>query len=636
MGTRIILFLNLLIFLSISDSSHQANTGDFIFHGFNNAGTKIATDGAARVEPNGILKLTNDSPRLVGHAFYETPIQLKDGKRSFSFSTAFAFAIVPEYKKLGGHGFAFTLSKSRDLSEALPSQYLGLLNENNMGNFSSHIFAVEFDTVKDLELGDINDNHVGIDINSLISNASAKASCFDQNISEKQEIHLQSGKTIQAWIDYDANRKEIRVTLSRSSSKPAFTILSYPVELSPILKEYMYVGFSASTGLLASSHYVSGWSFKTNGQAPSLDLSLCPSIPGPNKNRLPITVVAFLLAAGLLAFTVGFSFYVAGKINNRDVVEPWELDVGPHRFSYRELKQATGGFSDNNLLGSGGFGKVYRGTLPDFKVQIAVKRISHESKQGLREFVTEIESIGRLRHRNLVSLRGWCRRKTDLLLVYDLMPNGSLDKYIRDDPGIVLSWQQRVKIVKDVANGLLYLHEEWERAVIHRDVKSGNVLLDSGMNARLGDFGLAKLHEHGSGPDTTRVVGTLGYVAPELTRSRKPSWRSDVFAYGAVVLEVVCGRRPVEVRAGPEELVLVDWVWDKWREGRVMEVVDQRLGGMFDRAQAVEVIRLGLLCSDDEPQKRPRMREVVRVLEVELTVAQTLGECGPDVLTNTP
>ncbi|KAL3629485.1 L-type lectin-domain containing receptor kinase S.4 [Castilleja foliolosa] len=360
-----------------------------------------------------------------------------------------------------------------------------------------------------------------------------------------------------------------------------------------------------------------------NGQTRALDLSLCP-VPGQNKKQLPFTLGASSLAVIFLILGIGIVVYIFKKIKNSDAVELWELDISPHRFSYKELKTATRGFRDRELIGFGGFGRVYRGTLPDSNTQVAVKRISHESKQGLREFLTEIEIIGRLRHRNLVLLQGWCRRRGDLLLVYDFMPNGSLDKYIYDEPEIVLTWEQRFKIVRNVASGLLYLHEGWEQTVIHRDIKAGNVLLDSEMNGRLGDFGLAKLYEHGSIPGTTRVVGTLGYLAPELTKTGKPTTGSDVFAFGALLLEVVCGRRPIETKAMPEELILLDWVWDKWREGCILEVVDPRLRSEFDEVEVLVVIKLGLLCSDNVPRKRPSMREVVRVLEGELALPDEL------------
>lgn len=153
---------------------------------------------------------------------------------------------------------------------------------------------------------------------------------------------------------------------------------------------------------------------------------------------------------------------------------------------------------------------------------------------------------------------------------------------------------------------------------------TGNVLLDSELNGRLGDFGLAKLYDHGSNPSTTRVVGTLGYMAPELTRTGKPTTSSDVFAFGAFLLEVVCGRRPIELKALPEELILVDWVWEMWKQGNVLDVVDKRLGGEFDSNLAVVVIKLGLMCSNNVATRRPSMRQVVRFLEREVEMPETV------------
>lgn len=620
------LFLILFILLSRTVFSDE-----FLYNGFNGVeASNLSLNGVAQIVKYGALKLTNEASRVVGHAFYKNPIRFKNsqsGKVS-SFSTAFAFGIVPEYAKLGGHGFAFTISRTKEMKGVLPSQYLGLLNSSNVGNFSNHVFAVEFDTVQDFEFGDISDNHVGIDMNDLKSNASVNVSYFSEGNSTKQNLYLQSGKTIQAWIDYDSTRNLLNVTLSLSSTKPTSSILSFPVDLSPILEEFMYVGFSASTGLLASSHYIIGWSFKMNGKAQSLDLDSLPFLPRPKKNQTILIVATSLSAFVFLAFGLILALYVIWKIKNIDVIEPWELEIGPHRFSYKELKKATRGFRDKELLGFGGFGRVYKGTLPKTNTVVAVKRINHEAKQGLQEFVSEIATIGRLRHRNLVQLIGWCRRRGDLLLVYDLMPNGSLDKYIYDEPRIILTWDQRFKIIKGVASGLLYLHEEWEQTVIHRDIKAGNVLLDSDMNGRLGDFGLAKLYEHGANPSTTRVVGTLGYLAPELTKTGKPTTSSDVFAFGALLLEVACGRRPIEAKALPEELIIVDWVLDKWKEGAILEVVDPRLNGEYDEMEAVMVLKLGLMCSNNTPSKRPSMRLVVRYLEGEMLLPETLA--APD------
>ncbi|CBI31642.3 unnamed protein product, partial [Vitis vinifera] len=512
---------------------------EFFYDSFHGAGNNLSLNGVAKIEKNGMLRLTNDVARWFGRGFYPSPIRFKNssGGKAFSFSTAFAFAIVPQYPTLGGHGLAFAITSTKELPGALPRQYLGLLNATDNGNSTNHVFAVEFDTVQDFEFNDISDNH-----------------------------------TIQAWIDYDGQRDQLNVFLSPHSTKPTSPILSCGVNLSSILKEFMYVGFSASTGLLASSHYVLGWRFKMNGVAESLDLSSLPKLPGPKRNNTPLIIGVSVAATSMIVFAVALAFYLIRKIKNADVIEAWELDIGPHRFSYQELKKATRGFRDKELIGFGGFGKVYKGTLRNSNTQVAVKRISHESKQGMREFVSEIASIGRLRHRNLVQLLGWCRRRGDLLLVYDYMPNGSLDK--------------------------------------------------------LGDFGLAKLYEHGSNPSTTRVVGTLGYLAPELTRTGKPTRSSDVFAFGALLLEVVCGRRPVEAKALPEELILVDWVWERWREGAILDVVDPRLKGEYDEVEVVVVLKLGLMCSNNSPAVRPSMRQVLRYLEGEVALPEELS--APD------
>lgn len=626
MAKRLLILFCLLFW--VSRTAFSIWDDEFIFSGFGgDAKANISLDGVAEIDKKGILELTNTTAKRFGHAFYSKPINFKNSStgKAFSFSTAFAFGIVPQFERLGGHGLAFVISRTRELKGVLPSQYLGLMNATDFGNFSNHLLAVEFDTVQDFEFGDISDNHIGIDINSMVSNASANASYFPEGNPTEEKIFLQCGKTIQSWIDYDSSKNELNVTLSLSSTKPSFSILSFQMDLSPIIEENMFVGFSASTGVLASSHYIYGWSFKMNGQAQSLDLSSLPSLPGPPKSRKAMILATSLSSVAFLAVIAFIVMYTICRLKNMDIIEPWELEVGPHRFKYEELKKATRGFKDKELLGFGGFGRVYKGTLPKSRTEVAVKRINHDAKQGLREFVSEIASIGRLRHRNLVQLLGWCRRKGDLLLVYDFMPNGSLDKYLFDEPKAVLTWEQRFKIIKGVASGLLYLHEEWEQTVIHRDIKAGNVLLDSELNGKLGDFGLAKLYERGENPSTTRVVGTLGYLAPELTKTGKPSTSSDVFAFGALLLEIVCGRRPIEQKALPEELILVDFVWDKWKQGSILEVVDSRLKGEYDEIEAVIVLKLGLVCSNNSPEKRPSMRQVVRYLEGDAALPETLA-----------
>ncbi|KAL6846984.1 hypothetical protein ACP4OV_022837 [Aristida adscensionis] len=589
---------------------------EFTYKGFGGSGAganpRLALNGATELRPDGILRLTNETSRLIGHAFYPAPLRLAPGGAAASFSTQFAFVVVPEYPKLGGHGLAFVAVPDPALRGALPSQYLGLLSAADAGNATNHVFAVEFDTVQDFEFGDVNDNHVGVDLNSLVSNASASAA----------PANLKSGELVVAWVDYDGAARLLNVSIAAGSSdKPAAPLISFRVDLSAVFREQMYVGFSASTGLLASSHYVTGWSFRLGGgAAPALDLSSLPALPRPRaaKTNRTSLILAVAFSAFVAAVVVaGAGAYAAYRIKNADVVESWELDYGPHRFKYGELRRATRGFRDRELLGAGGFGKVYRGVLPGSGEAVAVKRVSHESRQGVREFVAEIASIGRLRHRNLVQLQGWCRRRGDLLLVYDYMPNGSLDRHLFGDDlrAARLAWPARRRVLRDVAAALLYLHEGWDHVVLHRDVKASNVLLDGDMAARLGDFGLAKLHERGANPSTTRVVGTLGYLAPELTRTGKATAAADVFAFGALVLEVVAGRRPVEPRAAPEELVLAEWAWERYAAGEVEKVVDARLGGAFDAGEAAAAVKVALWCSHPVPGARPTMREVARYLD---------------------
>ncbi|XP_073287078.1 L-type lectin-domain containing receptor kinase S.4-like [Primulina huaijiensis] len=208
------------------------------------------------------------------------------------------------------------------------------------------------------------------------------------------------------------------------------------------------------------------------------------------------------------------------------------------------------------------------------------------------------------------------------------MPNGSLDKWLFDETKYVLSWNQRFKIIKGVASGLLYLHEGYEQVVLHRDVKASNVLIDIEMNGKLGDFGLAKLYDHGSNPSTTRVVGTLGYLAPELSRTGKATTSSDVFAFGALLLEVVCGRRPIESKSDPEDLVLVDYVWKKWKEGRVLDVVDKQMEGDFDENEVLMVLKLGLMCSSNDPTGRPTTRQVLSYMEHEIEMPEIVKVPG--------
>ncbi|KAJ1701717.1 hypothetical protein LUZ63_001496 [Rhynchospora breviuscula] len=588
---------------------------EFTFNGF--TGSNLMLDGVASIESNGLLRLTNNTSQKKGHAFYPSPVRF--GSNTSSFSTTFVFVFVPEKSGIGGQGMAFFISPTNNLSTAMAAEYLGLFNEENEGKSTNHIFAVEFDTIQNEEYEDKNNNHVGININSLTSNQSEFAGYYDDDSGSFQNLNLMSHKTMQVWVEYESEDKEIKVTLSPvGKSKPNKPLLSYKFDLSVVLKDTMYIGFSSSTGSFPASHYVIGWSFKLNGTAPSIDLSKLPDPPRRNTKELSkvLKIVLPSVFAGFVLICVPIFIYMRRQFKYAELLEDWEVEFGPHRFSYKDLHQATNGFKEKELLGAGGFGRVYRGVLPVSKLEVAIKRVSHGSKQGMKQFIAEVVSIGRLRHRNLVQLFGYCRRRGELLLVYDYMPNGSLDQYLysgHEKP--TLNWIQRFKIIKGVAAGLLYLHEEWEQVVVHRDIKASNVLLDSELNGRLGDFGLAILYDHGTEADITNVVGTMGYLAPELTRTGKASPLTDVFAFGAFMLEVVCGRRPVEPGAQGERIVLVDLVLEHWKQGSLADIVDPQLRETFAIEEIEMVLKLSLLCSHPLPGARPTMQQVMQYLD---------------------
>ncbi|CAG7859709.1 unnamed protein product [Brassica rapa] len=434
----------------------------------------------------------------------------------------------------------------------------------------------------------------------------------------------------QVWVDYDGLTNQIDVTMAPfNHDKPIKPLVSTVRDLSSILLQDMFVGFSASTGAVVSQHFILGWSFQVKGKAPPLDLQTLPKLPELQSKRKGIPpLTAFYFAVTLLALLFFLSlllrefvkFIFRRKIKfveekEEEELEDWETEFTKNRVKFKDLYSATEGFKEKDVLGSGGFGSVYKGVMPNTKKEIAVKRVSNESKQGLKEFVSEIVTIGRMSHRNLVPLLGYCRREKELLLVYDYMPNGSLDKYLHNSPEVTLDWKQRIKVIKGVASALFYLHEDWEQVVIHRDIKSSNVLLDAEYNGRLGDFGLARLCGHGTDPQTSHVAGTWGYLAPDHMRTGKTTTATDVFSFGVLLLEVACGRRPIEVhKKSGETVLLVDWVFGFWSEGNILDAKDPNLGIEFDQREVEMVLKLGFWCSHFNPEARPTMRQVLHYL----------------------
>ncbi|XP_059647097.1 L-type lectin-domain containing receptor kinase V.9-like [Cornus florida] len=614
---------HLLLFLLIKVVSSSDN--GFTFY------KSFKLVGEAEIAPDGLFKHINETSWGIIHTFYSLPFGFKNSLtgNALSFSTMFVFEIVPEIQDRIGLGMGFVIAPSKEIPGAGDSQHLGLVNLTNDGQPSNHMVSIRFDTSKEKEFGDINDNHVGININSIRSIKSAPAGYFKNENGEFKNLSLTSGEPIQAWVEYDGIVKQLNVTLSPINiNKPNLPLLSLKIDLSPIFLDQMYVGFSSSIVVNQQSHYVLGWSFQLNGKAEELDLSKLRSLSHEKKSiKTQITLAIGLSLMGIiLATTIIFIifFWLKRKAKYSEILEDWEVQYGPHRFQYKDLFLATEGFKDTELLGRGGFGEVYKGALPMSNVQIAVKRISHNARQGMKEFVAEIATIGRVRHPNLVRLLGYCRRKCELYLIYDLMTNTSLDKFIFNETNAMLKWNQRFKIIKDIASGLAYLHEEWVEVIVHRDIKASNVLLDDELNGKLGEFGLARCNNHGKDPQTTHLAGTLGYIAPELARNGKATTSSDVFAFGAFCLEVACGRRPVEHRAPYEEVILVDWVLECWRNGEILKVADSKLKGDFKVDELELILKLGLLCSHPAAAIRPSMSQVLQYLNGHALIPEKL------------
>ncbi|XP_062012879.1 probable leucine-rich repeat receptor-like serine/threonine-protein kinase At3g14840 isoform X3 [Rosa rugosa] len=292
------------------------------------------------------------------------------------------------------------------------------------------------------------------------------------------------------------------------------------------------------------------------------------------------------------------------------------LDLQTGFFTLRQIKAATNNFDPVNKIGEGGFGPVYKGTLLDGTI-IAVKQLSSKSKQGNREFVNEIGMISCLQHPNLVRMYGCCIEANQLLLVYEYMENNSLARalYGPEDDTLNLDWPTRQKICLGIAKGLAYLHEESAVKVVHRDIKTTNVLLDQDLNAKISDFGLAKLDEEENTHISTRIAGTIGYMAPEYALWGCLTYKADVYSFGVVALETVAGKNNMKYRPNENIQCLMDWVLVLQQRGNLLELVDPRLGSDFNKKEAIRMIKVALLCANPTAGLRPIMSEVVRVLE---------------------
>ncbi|KAG6710008.1 hypothetical protein I3842_06G160700 [Carya illinoinensis] len=555
------------------------STTSFNFPSFNAQDQNISYERA--YADSGVIQLTSnkDESMVVGRATYSSPMHLWDKASGnlTDFTTHFSFVIDAKNKTNYGDGLAFFLapagSKIPDGIKDGDSIGLAPIGQS-LDSTNNRFVAVEFDIYKNN--WDPWGEHVGIDINSMKS----KVCEFWQS-----SISIMEGGKNEAWISYNSTTHNLSVVFTGLDRKNVTVrqFLSYIVDLRDYLPERVTFGFSAATGASSAMHTIYSWDFNSSLEIDDTNTNkTVTGVPSPSPNLAPKPRtnnklgLAVGLGAGGLVLVAGLAsvLLVLRKRNRRDKEDDhafaeymdgeFQKGTGPKRFSFRELARATNNFRDEEMLGQGGFGGFYKGFLSDSNIFVAIKRVSKGSKQGIKEYAAEVKIISRLRHRNLVQLIGWCHERRELLLVYEFMPNGSLDSHLFKEERLLI----------------------WEA----RDIKSSNIMLDSNFNAKLGDFGLARLVDHAKGSETTVLAGTFGYMAPECVTTGKASKESDVYSFGIVALEIACGRKPINPKAPEDQVVLVEWVWELYGKGEVLGAADPRLGGDFDGEQMERLI----------------------------------------------
>ncbi|KAK8712977.1 hypothetical protein V6N13_148205 [Hibiscus sabdariffa] len=541
---------------------------------FDSDATNVFYQGGARpsvgaVDFNSLLYFCQ-----VGRVIYAESVPIWDSntREVTDFTTHFSFAIDTQGQARLHYaaGLAFFLAPVG--SEIPPNSaggFLGLFNTTTSDSSRNQVVLVEFDTFPNPEW-DPDVEHVGININSIssVTYAPWNFSLYDQDTGD-------------AWISYNATTRNLSVTWSyqNSSSQGNFS-LSHQIDLSEILPETAIVGFSAATSYFMEQHQLVSWEFSS-----SLERK---TTKGKNTNRIRIIIgVVVPLGVLIIGGCIGFEFLLCWRRKRPDqyieatsgINDDLERGAGPRRFSHTDLASATNNFSEHRKLGEGGFGAVYKGYLNDLSMVVAVKRISRGSRQGKKD----------------------------------------LDSHLFGNKA-PLTWPVRYRISLGLASALLYLHEEWEQCVVHRDIKSSNVMLDSSFNVKLGDFGLAKLMDHELGPKTTGLAGTLGYLAPEYISTGRASKESDVYSFGVVLLEIATGRKSVVDPGGKSDMGLVEWIWGHYGKGELLLVVDGKLDKDIDEKQLETLMIVGLWCAHPDCNSRPSIMQAIRVLHSESPV----------------
>ncbi|KAL3741639.1 hypothetical protein ACJRO7_017148 [Eucalyptus globulus] len=609
-----VLVLSLAIACTASASSQGINftVENFRDDSIDYQGNFSISEDAIQLTQSTVGQQANHS---VGWATYHKRMRLWDKATGnmADFITQFTFIIDSQNRDSFADGMAFFLvPEGSQLSVNSSGHNLGLVNPNrDPSNSSTSFVAIEFDTYINNNTDVMDPNcsqyaHVGIDLNNLTSTV---YNCVDW-----LRAKIKSGGQIKATITYNSGTQNLSVLMVDADAIGAnidSSAIYAIVDLRKYLPEWVTFGLSAATGSDSELHTVKAWNFSSTVQVAEKKSKLWLwATLGSGSFILLILVLAFIW---FRQRSKRKKAYTSGEEDDPAIEEEFEQGLGPKKIPYKDLVVATDNFAIGRLLGEGGFGRVYEGYLTSVNANVAIKKINPGSRQGIKEYATEVKTISRLRHRNLVQLIGWCHEKKELLLIYEFMFNGSLDFHLFKERTF-LSWEKRYKIAQGIASALLYLHEEWEQCVVHRDIKSSNIMLDSDFNAKLGDFGLARLVDHAKGLQTTVLAGTMGYMAPECVYTGKASKESDIYSFGVVLLEIACGRKVIEPRANEGQVRLVDWVWELYGTGRLLDAADSKLGTDFVEKQLECLMVVGLWCAHPDHTTRPSIRDASNVV----------------------
>ncbi|KNA06417.1 hypothetical protein SOVF_181320 [Spinacia oleracea] len=573
---------------------------------------------------------SDDLRHQAGRAIYSSPIRVFDptSQTPASFDTSFAFQLnnhtspsyndsnnIPGESHGGGSGLTFLIAPD-EFTVGRPGPWLGMLNDACNDDYK--FMAVEFDTRQNPEFGDPNDNHIGINLGSIVSKTTINASDYG--------LSFEDGSTHLARITYDGYTKRMEIWVGSNPNTPLSLVFSDDIDLTTFLNEYMFVGFSASTGNRTQIHNILSWNFTFKTPAilryPTSETCASKILVGinrvngyngvPIKEKRPSTNFLIFICVVVLCSLILINFYCNGMSPKSDSGSAFLVlsekkprptpPNKPRRFTGAELSLATRGFTDWEVLGSDSTGALYRGTLPN-RCHVAVKRFSVQFLGSLsmdrRKFLKRVGVLSRVKHQSLVPIRGWCYDTREYMVVYEYMFNGCVDKWLF---GVgVLPWSRRFKVVKNVANGLSYLHSH---QLAHNNVQVSSVFLDVSFKALLGDFGLGD--PIGIDPVSSKSV--------------------DVFNFGIFVLEVVAGRKrwvaetdsrksgSSQSEIDMDEMDLVDYAWIMHERDEKIKMVDRRMGSGINTDQAVRVVDIALLCTLPENNGRPKTDEIVTFL----------------------